>query len=209
MTKNVLIKDKILDVPFENQRRQHLFIGAYTISVGDKSEDYLLIYPTLQEEWKEPLPLRLHSACMTSEICGGSRRCDCKWQLDFALNYMLKLNNGLIIYAPSEAGRGQGLTNKVKSFKIMDDKRVGSKEAFIMLGVDPDPRTYVAQAAILKDLGIVRVRLITNNPDKAEAVRKVGIEVVEWIPVVQDDDPKMRAYLEMKAKEFGHKLTRD
>lgn len=171
--------------------------------------EYLLIYSRPVKEWQQPLPLRLHSACMTSEICEGSRRCDCKWQLDFALSYIQKVNNGLVIYAPSEAGRGQGITKKLKSFMIMDAYHIGSKEAFEELGIDPDPRTYVAQAKILSDLKVKKAILITNNPEKVDAVRKAGIDIVERLPVVQDDDPKIRAYLEMKARDFGHKLTAD
>ena len=210
MTNHVVtIKESILDVPFENWRRQQLFIGSYTISVDTIDYEYLLIYSSLVNQWTEPLPLRLHSACMTSEICGGSRRCDCKWQLDFALSYIQKLNNGLVIYAPGEAGRGQGITKKLKSFRIMDNKHIGSKEAFEKLGIDPDPRTYVAQAKILSDLKVGKVILITNNPEKVDAVRKAGVDIVERLPVVQEDDPKIRAYLEMKARDFGHKLTAD
>lgn len=204
-----LIKDKILNIPFENRDKQQFLIGSYTISINNKENDYLLIYTKPINYWQQPIPLRLHSACMTSEICGGSTRCDCKWQLDFALHYIQKLNNGLVIYAPSEAGRGQGLTTKIKSFQLMDEEGIGSKEAFQRLGVDPDPRKYIAQALILNDLKITKALLITNNPAKVNAVREAGIDIVEQILVVEDDDPRIRAYLEMKAKDFGHKLTKD
>ncbi|MCK4499432.1 hypothetical protein KAU11_02980 [Candidatus Babeliales bacterium] len=205
----VSIKEKILNVPFENRNKQKFFIGAYTISIDKKDYEYLLIYTKPVDQWLQPLPLRLHSACMTSEICGGSRRCDCKWQLDFALSYIQNVNNGLVIYAPSEVGRGQGITKKLKSFNIMDTEHIRSKEAFEKLGIDPDPRTYVAQAKILSDLKISKAILITNNPEKVEAVRRAGIDIEQRLPVVQDDDPQIRAYLEMKARDFGHKLTAD
>lgn len=149
-----------------------------------------------------PVPIRIHSECMTGDVF-GSRRCDCGEQLDAALQ-MAAERGGVVIYLRQE-GRGIGLINKLKAYNLQD-MGLNTVEANTHLGFEADARQYECAIFILQDLGIRAVELMTNNPDKVEALRRSPIEVVARIPVVIPPQADSRAYLETKRDLMGHFL---
>lgn len=203
----IFIDNKVLDISYVNSLRQDFYVGAYDVIVDSKRTSHVLLYTKPIKQLAEPLPLRINSACLTSDIFEGSIRCDCKWQLDFSRNYIYEIGNGMIIYSYSDVGRGQGIITKLKAYELMDKKGISTKEAFEKLGVHPDPRSYGVQAEILKDLGFCEVELITNNLNKVQDLEKNGIKVVKRIPVVNTDEPILRAYLLSKERDFGHLIS--
>lgn len=149
------------------------------------------------------IPVRLHSACFTAEVM-GSLKCDCKQQLDFALAHIAQ-HTGVVIYLPQE-GRGIGLSNKIKAYALQES---GSNtiEANSLLGLPVDDRSYEDAIAILHELGIQQIKLITNNPDKLAAMRSAGFAVESRIPVPTISNAHSVGYLETKRKQMGHLLT--
>lgn len=149
------------------------------------------------------VPVRLHSACFTAEVM-GSLKCDCKQQLDFALAHIAQ-HTGVVIYLPQE-GRGIGLSNKIKAYALQES---GSNtiEANSLLGLPVDDRSYEDAIAILHELGIQQIKLITNNPDKLTAMRSAGFAVESRIPVPTISNAHSVGYLETKRKQMGHLLT--
>lgn len=145
--------------------------------------------------------VRIHSECLTGDVF-GSRRCDCGYQFDTALKMIGEAGEGAIVYL-SQEGRGIGLANKLKAYELQDSGR-DTVDANLELGFEADLRDYRVGAHILADLGLISVRLITNNPKKIESVESFGIRVIERvsIPVVMDDDN--REYLTAKRDRLGH-----
>jgi GTP cyclohydrolase II len=152
---------------------------------------------------REPVPLRLHSACLTGDVF-GSRRCDCGDQLRLALSRLVEQGGGIILYLEQE-GRGLGLANKMRAYQLQD-AGLDTIDANAALGFDDDERDYGVAARMLKILGYTRVRLLTNNPAKLDGLSQAGIEVVGRIPLQGPINPDNRRYLTAKAKRAGHKL---
>lgn len=149
-----------------------------------------------------PVAVRIHSECMTGDVF-GSRRCDCGEQLDASLRIAAE-RGGVVIYLRQE-GRGIGLINKLKAYNLQDIG-LNTVEANTHLGFDVDARQYECAIFILQDLGIQSVELITNNPDKVEALRKSPVQVVARIPLVVEPHDENRNYLETKQELMGHLL---
>jgi GTP cyclohydrolase II len=149
-----------------------------------------------------PTPVRIHSECLTGDVF-GSRRCDCGEQLDTAL-HLIAQQGGVLIYLRQE-GRGIGLINKLKAYNLQD-QGLNTAEANTHLGFDVDARQYECAVFILQDLGIRQVELITNNPDKVEALRRSPIEVIGRIPLVIPPHDDNRRYLVTKQELMGHLL---
>lgn len=149
--------------------------------------------------------VRIHSACFTSESL-GSLKCDCREQLQFALEYISR-HGGVLIYLPQE-GRGIGLGDKIRAYALQE-QGYDTIEANRLLGLPADARTYEAAAVILRDLGVRSVRLITNNPRKIESLSNQGIPVVERIPVNISANEHSREYLETKYSLMGHLAGED
>ncbi|MBD3300040.1 MAG: GTP cyclohydrolase [Candidatus Moranbacteria bacterium] len=208
MKNKITIKDKTFDTPFVNELGQKFYMGAYEINYNNNIFTYILLYKNLLKNLEEPLPVRINSACLSSDIFEGSSRCDCKWQLDFARNYINEKGAGMIIYAVNDSGRGHGMVVKLKSYKIIDKQKMTSKEAFEKLGYKADNRRYQAQSLILKDLGITDVEMLTNNPKKVQYLKRNGINVTKTIPVVLKNDKQRREYLLSKERDFGHKISK-
>jgi GTP cyclohydrolase II len=152
---------------------------------------------------KQPVPLRLHSACLTGDVF-GSRRCDCGDQLRLALSRIDDHGGGIILYLDQE-GRGLGLTNKMRAYALQD-AGLDTIDANATLGFDDDERDYGVAGRMLQILGCTRVRLLTNNPAKVDGLTRVGIDVVGRIPLHGPVNADNRRYLTAKATRAGHKL---
>src|ERR1700757_3507752 len=148
--------------------------------------------------------LRIHSQCLTGEVL-GSLRCDCRGQLELAMSAIADEGSGLVIYEYQE-GRGIGLMAKLKAYALQD-KGLDTVEANQALGFDADYRDFSLAVAILHEIGVDRVRLMSNNPQKVEALANGGIEVVELIACEAPLSPYALSYLRTKKKKMGHSLT--
>ena len=148
--------------------------------------------------------LRIHSQCFTGEVL-GSLRCDCNDQLELAMKTIAAKGRGLVIYEYQE-GRGIGLMAKLQAYELQD-AGIDTVEANHALGFKTDCRDFSLPVAILHELGIKRVRLLTNNPRKVVALADAGIEVVAWIPCEVGSTPYSLAYLQAKKEKMGHALS--
>lgn len=176
----------------------------------DYGEFEMLAYPSEFKDFphivlKSPsendvLNLRIHSECMTGDVF-SSQRCDCGGQLNFALRYLSE-NGGLLIYLRQE-GRGIGIVNKMKAYNLQD-QGLDTYEANEKLGFHQDQRDYSDAIAVLKDLGISKVNLLTNSPDKIAAFDASGIEVVRRTEVLIEPNENNKAYLNSKREKRGH-----
>lgn len=151
----------------------------------------------------EPVLTRLHSACFTGDVL-GSLKCDCGPQLHAALSHMNDAGTGVLLYLNQE-GRGIGLANKMRAYSLQD-QGFDTVEANHRLGFEDDERDFRIGAALLKRMGISRVRLLTNNPKKVRMLESHGIEVVERVPLKVGKNPLNAAYLATKAAKSGHLL---
>jgi len=149
-----------------------------------------------------PTLVRIHSECLTGEAF-GSLRCDCREQLDKALEAIAAAGSGIVVYVRGHEGRGIGLINKIRAYALQDAGR-DTSGANIELGLPVDARDYSAAVGILKDLGVTGLRLMTNNPEKISAVRKAGFAPVERIPLIAVVNDENERYLRTKAAKFGH-----
>lgn len=150
---------------------------------------------------KDPI-VRIHSKCLTGDTF-SSKRCDCKQQLQKSMKLVNK-NGGVIIYLNQE-GRGLGLVNKVRAYELQD-QGLDTVEANQALHLPIDNRDYEVAAQILADLGIYKVKLLTNNPEKLKQLEKYGIKIVKRIPLLVKPHPFNKSYLLAKKKKLGHIL---
>lgn len=152
----------------------------------------------------EPVMVRVHSSCFTGDIF-GSMRCDCGPQLHKAMKMVEAEGKGVVIYL-SQEGRGIGLLNKIKAYKLQDEG-LDTVQANLKLGFGEDERDYGVGASIMRELGLGKIRLISNNPVKRVGLEGYGIQIVETIPLVIEPNPYNQFYLETKANKMGHTLT--
>lgn len=155
---------------------------------------------------KDAVLTRIHSACATGDLF-GSLKCDCGDQLIEAMKLIEHKGNGIIVYLQQE-GRGIGLMNKMKAYKLQE-QGMNTIEANLHLGFAPDEREYQIGAEILNALGIKKVKLLTNNPDKINKLEESGIKVVERIPLIIPSNPFNKYYLDTKEIQMGHQLSND
>lgn len=152
----------------------------------------------------EPVLVRMHSECLTGDVF-GSLRCDCGEQLQHAMELIAAEGRGVIVYLRGQEGRGIGLHNKFRAYQLQD-QGFDTVEANEQLGFPPDLRHYGIGAQILGDLGVKRMRLLTNNLQKVAALEGHGIEEVERIPLIVEPNKYNRRYLETKQTKMGHLL---
>jgi len=146
--------------------------------------------------------VRIHSECATGDIL-GSLRCDCRDQLELALQQIEKADSGLFIYLRGHEGRGIGLAGKIKAYALQD-QGMDTVDANLQLGFAEDARDYAAAVAILRHYGLSRVKLLTNNRRKIEALEQAGIKVVEQIPLWTATNPHNENYIATKRQRLGH-----
>jgi 3,4-dihydroxy 2-butanone 4-phosphate synthase/GTP cyclohydrolase II len=147
--------------------------------------------------------VRVHSECLTGDIF-GSRRCDCGEQLHSAMKLIQENGKGAIVYLRQE-GRGIGLRHKLKAYQLQE-QGLDTVEANEKLGLPPDKRDYGIGAQILRDLGLRKLRILTNNPKKVNRLEVYGIEIAEQIPIRIAANDTNRSYLETKKQKLGHLL---
>ena len=145
--------------------------------------------------------VRVHSECLTGEAF-GSLKCECGPQLDAALD-AIEQDGGVVIYMRGHEGRGIGLINKLRAYSLQEEG-LDTVDANLALGLPADAREYAAAAGILADLGISKVRLLTNNTDKVNQLRELGLDVVEQVPLIVGVGPNNHQYLETKRDRMGH-----
>jgi GTP cyclohydrolase II len=153
---------------------------------------------------KPPL-VRVHSQCLTGDVF-NSLRCDCRQQLEMALAMIAEAGAGILIYEQQE-GRGIGLMAKLQAYELQDTG-LDTVEANERLGFKADHRDFTLPGEMLKALGVTQVRLLSNNPDKVEALERAGVKVVERIPCEVKASPHAEKYLKTKKKKLGHLLSR-
>lgn len=160
----------------------------------------------IKGEWKtdEPVLVRVHSSCLTGDIF-GSLRCDCGDQLHNSLQMIEKKGKGVLLYL-SQEGRGIGLFNKLKAYKLQEEG-LDTVQANLRLGFRDDERDYGVGANILRELGLGKLRLITNNPVKRKGLEGYGLEVIENVPIEIQPNPHNQFYLETKRDKMGHFLN--
>jgi len=151
----------------------------------------------------EDILVRVHSSCMTGDIF-GSCRCDCGEQLHNAMQLIEKEGKGVIVYMNQE-GRGIGLLNKLKAYKLQESG-MDTVEANLELGFQMDERDYGVGAQILRDLGVSKMRLMSNNPKKRKGLIGYGLEIVDNVALHVVPNPHNKAYLATKKEKMGHDL---
>jgi GTP cyclohydrolase II len=150
-----------------------------------------------------PCLARIHSQCLTGDVF-HSLRCDCGRQLEAALGLIERACCGVIVYQQQE-GRGIGIVNKIRAYALQDEG-LDTVEANVSLGFEPDQRSYVQCAEILIDLGLRKVRFMSNNPDKLRALEEAGLEVVERVALEVEPHASFAEYLRTKRDKMGHLL---
>jgi 3,4-dihydroxy 2-butanone 4-phosphate synthase/GTP cyclohydrolase II len=168
----------------------------------DKYQHVALVKGSWTED--EPTLVRVHSKCLTGDVF-GSERCDCGPQLHAALRQIDRAGKGVLVYLDQE-GRGIGLVNKLKAYNLQD-QGYDTAEANVKLGFKPDLRDYGIGAQILRNLGVKKMRLLTNNPKKIVGLEGYGLHVLERVPIETPPNPRNRAYLVTKRDKLGHLLT--
>jgi GTP cyclohydrolase II len=147
--------------------------------------------------------VRIHSQCLTGDVF-GSQRCDCRLQLELALKTIADAGSGILLYEEKE-GRGIGLMAKLRAYELQD-QGLDTVEANLALGFRADCREFELPAEVLRDLGVTAVRLMTNNPEKVEALEQAGIKVVERISAEVEPLESFERYLQTKHEKMGHIL---
>ena len=189
-----IIQSNIANLPTKHGKFR---IKAYKLD----NQEHLAIMSEDFEKIKEPY-IRIHSECLTGDTI-GSLKCDCQNQLDLSLKFIAK-EGGLVIYHRQE-GRNIGLVNKINAYALQDQGR-NTIEANLELGFKEDERDYTIVKYIFEDLGIKKLKLITNNPKKIEFVQSLGLEIIERIPAIIKSNKYNEDYLLVKKEKMGHML---
>jgi 3,4-dihydroxy 2-butanone 4-phosphate synthase/GTP cyclohydrolase II len=152
---------------------------------------------------EEPVLVRVHSECLTGDVF-GSGRCDCGWQLATAMERIEREGKGVLLYLRQE-GRGIGLKNKLHAYALQE-RGLDTVEANVQLGLPVDKRDYGVGSQILRDLGLRRIRIMTNNPRKIYGIEGYGLSIAEELPLRADPGEHNEKYLQTKKEKLGHRL---
>jgi GTP cyclohydrolase II len=191
----------ILPIEFEGRELQ-LDARAYQ-GIDPNCQALALINQPTDDATELPV-VRVHSGCVTGDIF-HSLRCDCYAQLQAAMKHITRVPNGVLLYLPYHEGRGIGLVNKIKAYALQD-QGLDTVDANVEIGAPIDARDYDLAAQILFDLGFPRIRLLTNNPAKVDALRAAGIIVAERLPVISSPTAHNQRYLSTKKERMAHQL---
>lgn len=194
---NLISKIHSVEMP---TKHGNFMLHGYTYNIGD--EEHVALVMGDVSSGKDVL-CRIHSECLTGDVF-GSLRCDCGEQLDLAMKMIAKEGRGVLIYLKQE-GRGIGLINKLRAY-YLQQQGLDTAQANVALGFKEDLREYFLGAQILKDLGISQIRLVTNNIDKVDGMKKYGIDVSLRIPLVINPNKHNEFYLKTKKEKMGHIL---
>jgi 3,4-dihydroxy 2-butanone 4-phosphate synthase/GTP cyclohydrolase II len=200
LKKESLIRREIeVDMPTE--------FGHFNLVAFEQTNTHDVHLALIKGTWQkdESVLVRVHSSCVTGDIF-GSCRCDCGPQLHKAMELVDREGKGVILYMKQE-GRGIGLLNKLKAYKLQE-QGLDTVEANIQLGFDMDERDYGVGAQILRDLGLTKIRLITNNPKKRVGLMGYGLEIVDNVPIEVVPNPHNERYLLTKRDKLGHDILR-
>jgi GTP cyclohydrolase II len=191
---------KVAEADFPNRFGHFRIFGFESVSENNFDEAVALKLGDLSPELGPPL-VRIHSQCLTGDVF-HSLRCDCRAQLELAIDQVVAEGRGLIIYENQE-GRGIGLMNKLRAYELQD-QGFDTVEANERLGFKADLRNYAVPAAVLKWFGVREVRLLSNNPDKIAALEAAGVKVVERAPIIVPPLATTAEYLRTKKEKLGH-----
>lgn len=182
--------------------------GVFKLTAYTQTTTGMLHLALHKGEWtkEEPVLVRVHSSCLTGDVL-GSLRCDCGDQLHSAMEMLEREGKGVVLYMNQE-GRGIGLLNKLKAYKLQEEG-YNTYEANEKLGFPKDQRDYGIGAQILRDLGVCKIRFMTNNPRKRIALKGYGLEIVENVPIEVVPNPHNEQYLAAKKEIGGHEILRD
>ena len=178
--------------------------GEFIISVfqdPETKEEHVALSVGLDQFSDEPTLVRIHSECLTGDAF-SSLKCDCGPQLNATMELIQQHGRGAILYLRQE-GRGIGLTNKIRAYALQDQGH-DTVDANLLLNLPADARRYDMTTIMLKQLGIHKVKLITNNPNKIQSLKKLGIDVVDRLPLVAGKNPFNEAYLRTKRDRMDH-----
>ena len=178
--------------------------GEFIISVfqdPETKEEHVALSVGLDQFSDEPTLVRIHSECLTGDAF-SSLKCDCGPQLNATMELIQQYGRGAILYLRQE-GRGIGLTNKIRAYALQDQGH-DTVDANLLLNLPADARRYDMTTIMLKQLGIHKVKLITNNPNKIQSLKKLGIDVVDRLPLVVGKNPFNEAYLRTKRDRMAH-----
>ena len=174
-------------------------IFGFERAAGGETEEAVALQ--MGEITGDPPLVRIHSQCLTGDVF-HSLRCDCRAQLELALEAIAREGRGLLIYENQE-GRGIGLLNKLRAYELQD-QGADTVEANERLGFEADLRGYELPAAIVRYFGLTAVRLMSNNPEKIQALEKAGVRVVERVPAIVASVESTKGYLRTKREKMGH-----
>jgi 3,4-dihydroxy 2-butanone 4-phosphate synthase/GTP cyclohydrolase II len=191
---------KVVETPMPTEHGE--FVAHAYVDTITGEEHVALVKGDLRGD--EPVLVRMHSKCLTGDTF-GSLRCDCGQQLHWAMQQIQEAGRGVVVYLHQE-GRGIGLHNKLRAYKLQDEGH-DTIDANLQLGFPEDKRDYGIGAQILVDLGVKRMRLMTNNPKKLVALDGFGLEVVDQIPIPVHANPHNLRYLQTKRDRMGHAFT--
>lgn len=177
-------------------------VGSDDNNKQDRTEEAVAL--VMGDVHSAPPLVRVHSQCLTGDVF-QSLRCDCRQQLEMALSMIRDLGAGILVYEQQE-GRGIGLMAKLQAYELQDTG-LDTVEANERLGFKADHRDFALPAEILKALGVRQVRLLSNNPEKVEALENAGVKVIERVPCEVSPSPYAEEYLRTKKEKLGHLLT--
>jgi 3,4-dihydroxy 2-butanone 4-phosphate synthase/GTP cyclohydrolase II len=198
--KESLIRREVeVDMPTEH--------GHFKLVAFEQTNTHEVHLALIKGRWDkdEPVMVRVHSSCVTGDIF-GSCRCDCGSQLHHAMEMVDREGKGVVLYMKQE-GRGIGLLNKLRAYKLQEEG-LDTVEANVQLGFDMDERDYGVGAQILRDLGITKIKLMTNNPKKRVGLMGYGLEIVDNVPIEISPNPHNERYLLTKRDKLGHTILK-